>query len=176
MAPFLGFARTRSFRLLHPLFRIDTEDQPQRPLVAVCQLHNYIRDLPRIAFRTSFEARRAGLNAPELLPDYEASVGSIVKMLRGRSEYLPAPVCSCIERERLLPMRAAYRNQPSLEHFFASPTDVIWPVTDVYLSPRRRPNRARVYRRSAGKQTKWTKAHAGLVTNRRCVRPEGLWC
>ncbi len=56
MAPFLGFARTRGFRLLHPLFRIDTEDQPQRPLVAVCQLHNYIRDLPRIAFRTSFEA------------------------------------------------------------------------------------------------------------------------
>src|SRR6266481_1965984 len=28
-------------------------------------------------------ARRAGQNAPELLPDYEASVGSILKMLRG---------------------------------------------------------------------------------------------
>jgi hypothetical protein len=28
MAPFLGLARTRSFRLLHPLLRIDAEDQP----------------------------------------------------------------------------------------------------------------------------------------------------
>src|SRR4029077_19340102 len=37
-------------------FRIDTEDQPHRHLVAICQLYNYIRDLPRIAFRTPFEA------------------------------------------------------------------------------------------------------------------------
>ena len=56
MPPFLGLARTRSFRLLHPLFRIYTEDQPHWHLVAICQLHNYVRDLPRIAFRTSFEA------------------------------------------------------------------------------------------------------------------------
>src|SRR5580658_2711603 len=32
--------------------------------------------------RTSW-ARRAGQNTPDLLPDYEASVGSILKMLRG---------------------------------------------------------------------------------------------
>src|ERR1700704_5731470 len=56
MPPFLGLACTRTFRLLHPLFRIYTEDQAQRHLVAICQLHNYIRDLPRIAFLTSFEA------------------------------------------------------------------------------------------------------------------------
>src|ERR1700693_6039375 len=56
MPPFLGLARTRSFRLLHPLFRIYTEDQPHRHLVAICELHDYIRDLPRIAFRTPFEA------------------------------------------------------------------------------------------------------------------------
>src|SRR6266853_6926505 len=56
MPPFLGFARSRSFRLLHPLFRIDTEDQPHRHLVAICQLKNYARDLSRIAFRTPFEA------------------------------------------------------------------------------------------------------------------------
>src|SRR3984957_15550037 len=56
MSPFFGLARSRSFRLLHALFRIDTEDQPHRYLVAVRQLHDDIGDLPRIAFRTPFES------------------------------------------------------------------------------------------------------------------------
>src|SRR5258707_364717 len=56
MSPFVGLGGTRSFCLLHPLFRIDTEDQPHRHLVAIRQLHNYVRDFPRIPFRTSFEA------------------------------------------------------------------------------------------------------------------------
>src|SRR6267154_5866456 len=56
MSPLVGLGGARSFCLLHPLFRIDTEYQPHRHLVAVCQLQNYIRDLPRIAFRTLFEA------------------------------------------------------------------------------------------------------------------------
>src|ERR1700675_2221819 len=56
MPPFLGLTRTRSFSLLHALFRVDTENQPHRHLVAICQLHNYVRDLLRIAFRTPFEA------------------------------------------------------------------------------------------------------------------------
>src|SRR5260370_17235777 len=55
MPPFLGLTRTRSFSLLHPLFRIDTEDETHRHLVAICQLQNYVRDFPRIAFRTPFE-------------------------------------------------------------------------------------------------------------------------
>src|SRR6266481_150514 len=56
MPPFLGLTRTRSFSLLHSLFRIYTQDQPHRHVVAICQLHNYLRDLPRIAFRTPFKA------------------------------------------------------------------------------------------------------------------------
>src|SRR5258708_8020550 len=56
MSPFLGVARTGCFRLLHPLFRVYTEDQPHRHLVAIRQLHNYVGDLPRIPFRTPFEA------------------------------------------------------------------------------------------------------------------------
>src|SRR6266404_6836010 len=56
MSPFLGLARPRSFRLLHTLFRIYTENQPHRHLVAICQLQNYVRDLSRIAFRAPFEA------------------------------------------------------------------------------------------------------------------------
>src|SRR6266481_5731635 len=56
MSPFLGLTRTRSFRLLHPLFRVYTENQPHRHLVAICQLQNYLRDLSRIAFRTPLEA------------------------------------------------------------------------------------------------------------------------
>src|SRR5258708_12733134 len=56
MPPFVGLGGTRSFCLLHPLFRIDTEDQPHRHLVTICQLENYARDFPRIAFRTPFES------------------------------------------------------------------------------------------------------------------------
>jgi NAD(P)-dependent dehydrogenase (short-subunit alcohol dehydrogenase family) len=44
-------------------------------------------------------ARRAGQNAPDLLPDYEASVGSILKMLRsleGRSEGDPRKIADVI--------------------------------------------------------------------------------
>src|SRR4030088_33114 len=56
MSPFLSFARSCSFRLLHPLFRIYTKDQPHRHLVAIRELDNYVGDLPRIAFRTPFQA------------------------------------------------------------------------------------------------------------------------
>src|SRR6266850_809708 len=55
MSPFLGLTRTRSFRLLLLLFRIYTENQPHRHLVAICQLQNYVRDLSRIAFCAPFE-------------------------------------------------------------------------------------------------------------------------
>jgi len=44
-------------------------------------------------------ARRAGQNAPDLLPDYEASVGSMLKMLRsleGRSEGDPRKIADVI--------------------------------------------------------------------------------
>jgi NAD(P)-dependent dehydrogenase (short-subunit alcohol dehydrogenase family) len=44
-------------------------------------------------------ARRAGQNAPDLLPDYEASVGSILKMLRsldGRAEGDPRKIADVI--------------------------------------------------------------------------------
>ena len=46
-------------------------------------------------------ARRAGQNAPDLLPDYEASVGSMLKMLRsleGRSEGDPRKIADVIVR------------------------------------------------------------------------------
>src|ERR1700738_2460970 len=56
MPPFLRLACARSFRLVHTLLGIHTENQPDRHLIAVRQLHNHIRDLPRVAFRTSFEA------------------------------------------------------------------------------------------------------------------------
>src|SRR6266446_10668149 len=56
MPPFLSLGGARSFCLLHPLFRIHTEDQPHRHLVAICQLQNHVRDLSRIAFQTPFES------------------------------------------------------------------------------------------------------------------------
>src|SRR5467141_332688 len=56
MSPLVGLGGARSLCLLHPLFRIDTEDQPHRHLVAICQLQNYARDLSRIAFQTPFES------------------------------------------------------------------------------------------------------------------------
>ena len=56
MSPFLGLQCAGGFRSLHSLFPIDTEDQPDRHLVAIRQLHNYVRDFPRIALQTPFEA------------------------------------------------------------------------------------------------------------------------
>src|SRR5438552_14074980 len=56
MSPLVGLGGARSFRLVHTLFGIYTENQPHRHLVAICQLQNYARDLPRIAFQTPFEA------------------------------------------------------------------------------------------------------------------------
>src|SRR5277367_1814479 len=56
MPPFLGLPGARSLSLLHSLFRIYTEDQPRRHLVAICELHDYIRDLAWITFRAPFES------------------------------------------------------------------------------------------------------------------------
>src|SRR5258708_1423954 len=55
MLPFLSLARTRSFRLLHPFFSIHTQDETSRHFVAIGQLHNYVRNLLRIAFRAPVE-------------------------------------------------------------------------------------------------------------------------
>ena len=66
MSPLVGLGSARSFCLPHPLFRIDTEDQPHRHLVAICQLQNYTRYLSRIAFQTPFEASQRGAQ-----PGYE---------------------------------------------------------------------------------------------------------
>src|SRR6266446_1247733 len=56
MSPLVGLGGARSFCLLHSLFRIDTEDQPHRHVIAVRQLRNYVRDFPWIAFQTAVEA------------------------------------------------------------------------------------------------------------------------
>jgi len=53
----------RGFCLLHPLFRIDAEDQPRRYVVAIRQLNNYVRD-----FRGSLSARPRGSQHLELEP------------------------------------------------------------------------------------------------------------
>jgi hypothetical protein len=55
MSPFVCLGGARSFCLLHSLFRIHTEDQPHRHVVAIRQLRNYARDFPRIAFQTAFD-------------------------------------------------------------------------------------------------------------------------
>src|ERR1700693_6594391 len=56
MSPFFTFHCARASSLLPPRFRVTTENQPHRHLVAVRQLQNYVRDLSWIAFRTSFES------------------------------------------------------------------------------------------------------------------------
>src|SRR5277367_1588499 len=56
MSPFLGLGGAGGFRSLHSLFRINTKDQPHGHLVAIRQLHDYVRDFPRVAFRTPSEA------------------------------------------------------------------------------------------------------------------------
>jgi hypothetical protein len=64
MSPLVGLGGARGFCLLHPLFRIDTEDQPHRHLVAIRQLHNYVRDFPRIAFQRPWRPRNIFRNEP----------------------------------------------------------------------------------------------------------------
>src|ERR1700732_3353767 len=107
MSPFLGLARTRRFRLLHPLFRIDTEDQPYRHLVAFCQLYNYIRDLPRIAFCTPFEASQH--------VEHRTDRGLVVRQqVRRILTGAPCPVCpnpSRLQRADLDPERRYFHRQ-----------------------------------------------------------------
>src|SRR5258708_12497467 len=109
MSPFLGVARTGCFRLLPPLFRVYTEDQPHRHLVAIRQLHNYVGDLPRIPFRTPFEASQhleyrtdRGLVVPQqvgrILPRAPCPVGPNTSRLQcpdldpERRDFHPQPV------------------------------------------------------------------------------------
>ena len=57
-------------------------------------------------------ARRAGQNAPDLLPDYEASVGSMLKLLRsleGRSEGDPRKIADVIVVRLILGVDAEKR-------------------------------------------------------------------
>ncbi len=85
-------------------------------------------------------ARRAGQNAPELLPDYEASVGSILKLmpsLEGRSEGDPRKIADVISgcNERKLRVRARPRNGDiSLFQRFLkmgdSTADCIWQIAE----------------------------------------------
>ena len=49
MAPLFGLARTGGFGPLHPLFRIYAQDQANRDLFAVCQLHHHSGNLARVA-------------------------------------------------------------------------------------------------------------------------------
>ena len=68
MSPFLGLTRTRSFSLLYPLFRIYTQDQPHRHVVAIRQLHNYVA-----IFRGSPSARPSRLRNILSIEPTEAS-------------------------------------------------------------------------------------------------------
>ena len=46
----------RGFHPLHPLLRIDAQDQADRDFFAVCQLHHHIGDFARVALGTHFVA------------------------------------------------------------------------------------------------------------------------
>src|SRR4030081_2401120 len=104
MPPFLSLARARSFCLLHALFRIDTEDQPHRHLVAICQLQNYARDLSRIAFRTPLKSSQH--------PVYRTDRGLVVRQqVRHILTRAPGPVgpnASRLQRADLDPERCHY--------------------------------------------------------------------
>src|ERR1700731_1503149 len=56
MAKFFGLACTRRFGLLHALLGVYPEDQPQRYIIAVRQLHNQVGDLAWVTFLTPLDA------------------------------------------------------------------------------------------------------------------------
>src|SRR6202040_3293112 len=127
MPPLLRLACARSFRPLHTLLRIHTEDQPERHLIAVRQLHNHIRDLARIAFRTSFEA-------PQQL-DHRTDRGFIVRQQIRR--ILPCaarpvgPNAAWLQRADLDPERRDLHRQSVAETAHRPLCRVIWRIAAV---------------------------------------------
>src|ERR1700720_2880896 len=105
MPPFLSLGGARSFCLLHPRFRIHTEDQPHRHLVAICQLQNHVRDLSWIAFPTPLRvlATSSGTNRPWPHTPATSPAHSERPAVPSWSEYLPAPVCRRSPRTARLP-------------------------------------------------------------------------
>src|SRR6267378_2463967 len=126
MSPFLSLTRTRSFRLLHPLFRIYTENQPHRHLVAICQLQNYLRDLSRIAFRTPLEASQ--------YLEHRADRGLVVRQkLRRILTRAPCPVgpdASRLQCADLDPERCDFHRQSVAETAHGPLGRVIWRIAD----------------------------------------------
>ncbi len=61
MSPLVGLGGAGGFCLLHPVFRIDTEDQPHWHLVAIRQLQNYARDQLGTARRSECAGLAAGV-------------------------------------------------------------------------------------------------------------------
>src|SRR5580700_3871496 len=127
MPPLLRLACARSFRPLHTLLRIHTEDQPERHLIAVRQLHYHIRDLARIAFRTSFEA-------PQQL-DHRTDRGFIVRQQIWRIlPCAPRPVgpnAAWLQRADLDPERRDLHRQSVAETAHGPLGRVIWRIAAV---------------------------------------------
>src|ERR1700676_2463354 len=127
MPPLLRLACARSFRPLHTLLRIHTEDQPERHLIAVRQLHNHSRDLPRIAFRTSFEA-------PQQL-DHRTDRAFIVRQqIRRILSSAPRPVgpnAAWLQRADLDPERRDLHRQSVAETAHRPLGRMIWRIAAV---------------------------------------------
>src|SRR5258707_14064650 len=107
MSPFLRLASTRRFRLLPPFFRIYTEEQPYRHLIAICQLHYYARDLSRIAFRTPFESSQHLVYRT----DRGLVVRQQVRLILTRAPGPFGPNASRLQRADLDPERCDFHRQ-----------------------------------------------------------------
>src|ERR1700681_770676 len=127
MPPLLGLACARSFRMVHTLLRIHPENQPDRHLIAVRQLHNHIRDLARIAFRTSFETSQQ--------LEYRTDRGLVLReQIRGILACTPRPVgpnTAWLQRADLDPERRDLHRQSVTETAHGPLGRVIWRIAAV---------------------------------------------
>src|SRR5260370_10101355 len=127
MPPLLRLACARSFRLVHALLRIHTEDQPDRHLIAVRQLHNHIRDLTRIAFRASFEASQQ----LEYRTDRGLIVGQQIRRILPCAPRPVGPNAARLQRTDLDPERRDLHRQSVAETAHSPLCRVIWRIATV---------------------------------------------
>src|SRR5476649_2764431 len=127
MPPLLGLACACRFRLVHTLRRIHAQKQPERYLITVRELHNHIRDLTRIAFRTYLVASEE----LEHRTDRDLIVRQQIRRVLPRPSRPVSPNTARFQRANLDPERCDLHRQSVAETAHGPFGRVIWRIAAV---------------------------------------------